>query len=57
VLCHVPTPLRGKLADFYRELIEAGRVRPMKLEYSAWPVTPLRSLEQVAAEVRRRLGL
>lgn len=57
VLCHFERPLRGKLAHFYRALLESGRVRPMKLDYSAWPVEPLRELETVAAQVRARLGL
>ena len=57
VLCHFERPLRGKLAQFYRDLLEAGRVRPMKLEYSAWEATPLRELAIVAAQVRERLRL
>jgi mitochondrial fission protein ELM1 len=57
VLCHFERPLRGKLAHFYRELLEAGRVRPMKLDYTAWPVEPLRETEAVAAPVRERLAL
>jgi mitochondrial fission protein ELM1 len=57
VLCHFERPLRGKLAHFYRELLEAGRVRPMKLDYTAWPVEPLRETDAVAAQVRERLAL
>ena len=57
VLCHFEQPLRGKLAHLYRDLLEAGRVRPMKLEYTAWDATPLRELTTVAAQVRERLKL
>lgn len=57
VLCHFEKPLRGKLADYYRDLLEAGRVRPMKLEYARWDVQPLRTMDALAAEVRTRLGL
>lgn len=57
VLCHVEKPLRGKLADFYRGLVETGRVRPMKIEYSAWPIEPLRDAALIAQQVRDRLAL
>jgi mitochondrial fission protein ELM1 len=57
VLCHFEKPLRGKLAHFYRDLLEAGRVRPMKLDYQAWEVQPLREIEAVAARARAHLGL
>jgi hypothetical protein len=57
VLTHAPRPPRGRNGAFLRELIEAGRVRPMRTRFSAWPVEPLRELPRVAEEVRRRLGL
>jgi mitochondrial fission protein ELM1 len=57
VLCHFEKPLRGKLANFYRDLLEAGRVRPMKLEYSAWPVQPMREMERLGALARDHLQL
>jgi mitochondrial fission protein ELM1 len=57
VLCHFDKPLQGKHADFYRDLLEAGRVRPMKLEYGAWKAEPLRDVDGVAAQVKSRLVL
>lgn len=57
VLTHAPRPPRGRTGCFLRELIESGRVRPMRTRFSAWPVEPLRELPRVAEEVRRRLGL
>lgn len=56
VLCHLEKPLRGKLATFYRDLLETGRVRPMQREYASWEVTPMREMQAVAAQVRERLG-
>ena len=50
-------PLRGKLDVFLRELVGMGRVRIMEADASAWPVQPLREMERVAGEVRRRLRL
>lgn len=57
VLTHAPRPPRGRSGGFLRELIESGRVRPLRTRFSAWPVQPLRELPRVADEVRRRLGL
>lgn len=57
VLTHAPRPPAGRTGCFLRELIESGRVRPMRTRFSDWPVEPLRELPRVADEVRRRLGL
>jgi mitochondrial fission protein ELM1 len=57
VLCPLATPLRGKLASLYRELLECGRVRPLKPEYQPWTVQPLRETARIAVELRARLGL
>ena len=56
VLCHVVKPLHGKLASFYRDLLNTGRVRLMQREYTAWEVQPLHEMESVAAQVRDRLA-
>lgn len=56
VLCHLDAPLAGKLAHFHRGLVEAGRVRAMTDAYAPWPVQPLRELDAIAREVRRRLA-
>ncbi len=57
VLTHAPRPPQGRNGCFLRELIESGRVRPMRTRFSDWPVEPLHELPRVAEEVRRRLGL
>jgi mitochondrial fission protein ELM1 len=57
VLCPLTRPLRGKLAGLYRELLERGRVRPLKLDYSAWPVEPMRETARIADALRRLLSL
>ncbi len=57
VLCHLDRPLRGKLENFQRELVSMGRVQPMRADYTAWPVQPLREIERVAAQVKMRLSL
>ena len=51
------TRLRGKLDVFLSELIALGRVRPMEAAPETWAVQPLREMERVAGEVRRRLRL
>jgi mitochondrial fission protein ELM1 len=48
-------PLRGKLDVFLREMISMGRVRAMEADPASWAVQPLREMERVAGEVRRRL--
>lgn len=55
VLCPVERPLQGKLARLYRDLLELGRVRPLKLEFQAWNVQPLRETARIAAELRALL--
>jgi uncharacterized protein len=57
VLCPLATPLQGKLAGLYRELLEAGRVRPLRAEFQPWNVQALRETARIAAELRGRLGL
>lgn len=57
VLCHLARPLRGKLGGYYRDLLDAGRVRPMQADYTPWPVEPLHDTDAVAAQVRQRLAL
>ena len=47
----------GRHRSFLRALIESGRVRPLQVDAPGWPVTPLRELPRVAAELRARLGL
>ena len=54
VFVYAPKPLRGKLAQFYRELLETGRVRPWRAIPSNWTPTPLRETTSVADEVWRR---
>jgi len=48
-------PLRGKLDVFLKEMIGMGRVRAMEAESATWAIVPLREMERVAGEVRRRL--
>lgn len=57
VLCHAPSPPRGRIGVLHRALVESGRVRPLRLEYQSWQPDPLRELAPVAAQVRRRLDL
>jgi uncharacterized protein len=57
VYSHVERPLHGKHATFLRDLLRAGRVRPMASDAAPWQVQPLRELDAVAAQVRQRLGL
>jgi hypothetical protein len=54
VFVYAPKPLRGKLARFYRELLESGHVRPLRAAPAAWAPTPLRESIAVASEVWRR---
>lgn len=51
----VDTPLRGKLDVFLKEMIGLGRVRAMEAAPTTWAITPLREMDRVASEVRRRL--
>lgn len=57
VLCPLASALHGKLSSLYRELLESGRVRPLKPEYQPWAVAPLRETARIANELCARLGL
>jgi len=57
VLTHAPRPPSSRVGAFLRELVESGRVRPLRASFSAWQTEPLRELARVASEVRSRLGL
>lgn len=48
---------RGKLGRFHRELVESGRLRPLRSDARPWTYTPLRELQRILPEVRARLGL
>ncbi|MBB5015423.1 mitochondrial fission ELM1 family protein [Rehaibacterium terrae] len=56
VYVHMPGPVRGRHGEFLHDLVVRARIRPMKFCPGDWPVTPLRELPRVAAEVRRLLG-
>lgn len=56
VYVHMPKPVRGRHGEFLHDLIARARIRPMKFSPGDWPVTPLRELPRVAAEVRHLLG-
>jgi mitochondrial fission protein ELM1 len=56
VLCHVDRPVRGKHARFLGGLVDAGRIRQMRAEYSAWEVQPSRELQAVAERIRVHLA-
>lgn len=45
----------GKLADFYRRLIEEGMARPFAGVLESWTYRPLAETARIAAEVRRRI--
>ena len=51
VLVPALKPVRGKLGLLYRDLLERGRVRPLKLDYQAWDVLPLRETARIGAEL------
>lgn len=57
VYCPGSAHLRGRLSRLYRDLLERGRVRPLKLDASGWHIDPLRETARLAAEVRVHLGL
>lgn len=57
VLYHAPRPARGRLGAFHRGLLEAGYIRPLRLEYGARAATPLREMDAVSARVAALLGL
>ena len=46
----------GKLGDFHRELVETGRLRPLRAEPAQWRYQPLRELDRVATEVTALLA-
>lgn len=56
VLVPALNPVRGKLGELYRDLLERGRVRPLKLDYQAWDVLPLRETARIAAELQALLA-
>lgn len=56
VLVPALKPVRGKLGELYRDLLERGRVQPLKLDYQAWDVLPLRETARIAAELQALLG-
>jgi uncharacterized protein len=47
----------GKLGQFHRNLVESGRLRPLREKPAQWHYPPLRELERIAPIVRERLGL
>jgi mitochondrial fission protein ELM1 len=56
VYVHAPRGVRGKLAQFHRELLETGHVRPLRAVLDAWTPEPLRETEAIGAEVLRRFA-
>jgi hypothetical protein len=48
---------RGKLGRFHRELVESGRLRPLRSEPAIWAYPPLRELEAAALRIRQLLDL
>ncbi len=56
VLVPALKPVRGKLGALYRDLLERGRVRPLKLDYQAWEVLPLRETARIATELQALLA-
>jgi hypothetical protein len=55
VYVHAPQPVRGRLAALHRELLETGRIRPLRDHPADWtPPTPRHELAGIAAEIRRR---
>ncbi len=56
VLVPALKPVRGKLGLLYRDLLERGRVRPLKLDFQAWDVLPLRETARISAELRALLA-
>lgn len=56
VLVPALKPVRGKLGELYRDLLERGRVRPLKLDYQTWDVLPLRETARIAAELHALLA-
>lgn len=57
VLVHARKPVRDRLGLLLHELVESGRVRPLKLDYQPWPYPPLRELPRIAAALRERLRI
>lgn len=57
VFVHHRHPSRGRHGRFHRALLEAGRVRPLKLAAPEWDIVPLHELPQVAGWLRGLLGL
>lgn len=55
VLCPADPRPRGKLGSLYAELVQAGRVRPLRLEFSPWDFQPLRETARLAEALRRLL--
>lgn len=56
VLVPALKPVRGKLGALYRDLLERGRVRPLKLDYQGWEVLPLRETARIATELQALLA-
>jgi hypothetical protein len=54
VYTYAPRPIRGKLAEFHRELAAGGRLRALGREPDPYRPEPLHETEAVAEEVWRR---